>query len=180
MDSRKFFGGGGPASLILPAGRSPAYPFFRKEKMQPFVLGRGCDAESPERALRRSPCAAQESVPHPGGSFFLYEKSVLRESDSLRGRKKEVCTDLTPQPFPPLKRWDSKGTRPFGRSSRAEPSRSSRCKQKRGRHPEEHSGCLPHFCSRAMQMLNFSAGFDILKSVGNFRRKLPPDSVRRR
>ena len=30
------------------------------------------------------------------GSFFLYEKSVLRESDSLRGRSKEVCTDWPP------------------------------------------------------------------------------------
>ena len=39
--------------------------------------------------------------PHPGGSFFLYEKSVLRESDSLRGRKPEVCTDLTPPLFRP-------------------------------------------------------------------------------
>ena len=29
-------------------------------------------------------------------SFFLYEKSGLGESDSLRGRKPEVCTDLTP------------------------------------------------------------------------------------
>ena len=36
-------------------------------------------------------------------SFFLYEKSVLRESDSLRGRKPEVCTDST-TPFPPLKK----------------------------------------------------------------------------
>ena len=37
----------------------------------------------------------------------------------------------TPPLFPPLKKplkgWDSKGTRPFGRSSRAEPSRSSLC-----------------------------------------------------
>ncbi len=32
------------------------------------------------------------------GSFFLYEKSVLRESDFLCGRRKEVCTDLT-HPF---------------------------------------------------------------------------------
>ena len=39
--------------------------------------------------------------PHAGGSFFLYEKSVLRESDSLRGRKPEVCTDLTPPLFRP-------------------------------------------------------------------------------
>ncbi len=39
--------------------------------------------------------------PHAGGSFFLYEKSVLRESDSLRGSDSEVCTDLTPNPFRP-------------------------------------------------------------------------------
>ena len=45
-------------------------------------------------------CAAG-STPHAGGSFFLYEKSVLRESNSLRGRKPEVCTDLTPNPFRP-------------------------------------------------------------------------------
>ncbi len=37
-------------------------------------------------------------------SFFLYEKSVLRESDCLRGREGEVCTDLTSTPFPPLKK----------------------------------------------------------------------------
>ncbi len=35
------------------------------------------------------------------GSFFLYEKSVLWGSDSLRGRKPEVCTDLTPNLFRP-------------------------------------------------------------------------------
>ncbi len=39
------------------------------------------------------------STPHAGGSFFLYEKSVLRESDYLCGRKPEVCTDLTPPLF---------------------------------------------------------------------------------
>ncbi len=38
------------------------------------------------------------------GSFFLYEKSVLRKSDCLRGRSKEVCTDLPLPPFPPLKK----------------------------------------------------------------------------
>ncbi len=48
-------------------------------------------------------CAAG-STPHAGGSFFLYEKSVLRESDYLRDRKPKVCTDLTPTPFPPLKK----------------------------------------------------------------------------
>ncbi len=51
------------------------------------------------------------SIQHAGGSFFLYEKSVLRESDYLRGRKPEVCTDLPPL-FPPLKRRESKGN-PF-------------------------------------------------------------------
>ena len=45
-------------------------------------------------------CGAQ-NIPHAGGSFFLYEKSVLRESDSLRGSDSEVCTDLTPNPFRP-------------------------------------------------------------------------------
>ena len=49
--------------------------------------------------LRSRLSAAQEVPPHAGGSFFLYEKSVLRESDSLRGRKPEVSTDLTPTPF---------------------------------------------------------------------------------
>ncbi len=55
-------------------------------------------------SLRRNSGAAQGIPPHAGWSFFLYEKSVLRESDSLRGRKPEVCTDLTPTPFPPLKK----------------------------------------------------------------------------
>ncbi len=50
-----------------------------------------------------------DTATHAGGSFFLYEKSVLRESDYLRGRSKEVCTDLAPPLFPPLKRWESKG-----------------------------------------------------------------------
>ena len=35
------------------------------------------------------------SLDNVAKSFFLYEKSVLCESDSLRGRSKEVCTDLT-------------------------------------------------------------------------------------
>ncbi len=118
-------------------GRSPAYPFFRKEKIQPHVRRRQYDAESLKRVLLRSCflqgamlcharnppairfapgpppfnkggkgflrltesvqtlCAAGTTL-HAGGSFFLYEKSVLRESDSLRGRKKEVSADLTP------------------------------------------------------------------------------------
>ena len=130
-------------------GRSPAYPFFRKEKIHPHRRRRDCDAESPERVLLRSglsagvkrcatlgiplpsasllalprrfvrsgiqggkrflrrtefaqesPCGA-ESVLHAGWSFFLYEKSVLRELDHLRGSGSEVCTDLTPPLFRP-------------------------------------------------------------------------------
>ena len=149
-----------------PQGRSPAYPFFRKEKIHPHRRRRNCDAESPERVLLRScflrggawaartvslPCPRRSfgtyergdrrrtngtavvegfrswhkvpprracergnitletfcgigTTPHAGGSFFLYEKSVLRESDYLRGRKPEVSTDSTPPLFPPLKK----------------------------------------------------------------------------
>ncbi len=144
--------------------RSPAYPLFRKEKIQLHRRHSTCVAESPERILLRSglsmwgetlcykrnppvratactyrseaqPQSAQkprcgtESIPHAGGSFFLYEKSVLRESDSLRGREKEVCTNLT-HPFSALKKalkiTGIQGeSLPLGRCSRAEPSRSS-------------------------------------------------------
>jgi hypothetical protein len=45
-------------------------------------------------------CGAGSS-PHAGRSFFLYEKSVLRESVFLRGREREICTDLTPHLFRP-------------------------------------------------------------------------------
>ncbi len=47
------------------------------------------------------------STPHAEGSFFLYEKSVLRESDWLRGRRTEVCTDST-TPFSALKKPSKK------------------------------------------------------------------------
>jgi hypothetical protein len=90
-----------PTSLVLPAW-SIAH-FFVKKK---WVGGAG-------------------TIPHPGGSFFLYEKSVLRESDSLRGRRPESLYRLNPQPFPPLKKMGIQGgPAPLGRSSRAEPSRS--------------------------------------------------------
>ncbi len=51
----------------------------------------------------QKPLCGAGSTPHAGGSFFLYEKSVLRESDCLCDRKRKVCTDLTP-PLPPLKK----------------------------------------------------------------------------
>ena len=99
--------------LCFPQGRSPAYPFFRKEKIQPYRRRRDYDAESPGRVLLRSGLSARRglvlrteykgiSAPHAGRSFFLYEKSVLRESDSLRSRSQEICTDSPPF-FPPLK-----------------------------------------------------------------------------
>ncbi len=47
------------------------------------------------KSAQKPRCGAG-SIPHRGGSFFLYEKSVLRESDHLCGRKLEVCTDLNP------------------------------------------------------------------------------------
>ncbi len=62
----------------------------------------------------QEPWCGAGSTPHAGGSFFLYEKSVLRESDSLRGRKPEVCTDLTPPLFRPSKALKKDGI-PKGR-----------------------------------------------------------------
>ena len=50
----------------------------------------------PRSESPRKLCAAQETSSQAGGSFFLYEKSVLRESNYLCGRKRKVCTDLTP------------------------------------------------------------------------------------
>ena len=103
-----------PASLLPRGAGSPWIPVF-------FGVGGG------DGRLRPSPCLADapfvvdrppthflvkkkfipiggaETTPHAGGSFFLYEKSVLRESDHLCGRRKEVCTDLTPTPFRPSK-----------------------------------------------------------------------------
>ena len=59
-------------------------------------------SEALSQVCTETPCGAGTTT-HPGGSFFLYEKSVLQESDSLRGREREVCTDST-TPFPPLKK----------------------------------------------------------------------------
>ena len=72
------------------------------------------------------------SILHPQGSFFLYEKSGLRESDCLRGRRKEVCADSTP-PFPALKKTGIQGeSLPLGgargRASRSCPSSAQRSK----------------------------------------------------
>ncbi len=63
--------------------RNPPTRTYRSEALSPSA---------------QKPLCGAGSTPQAGGSFFLYEKSVLRESDSLRGRSKEVCTDLT-HPF---------------------------------------------------------------------------------
>ena len=97
----------------------------------------------PRRACERGSitletfCAAG-SPPHAGGSFFLYEKSVLRESDSLRGRRTEVFTDLTPPLFRPSKALKKDGIpkglvhdAPLAAHLRIRRSRIPRCVVKR-------------------------------------------------
>jgi hypothetical protein len=80
-----------------------AHSFCKEQRRNTLEIPRPSSEACKERKrlLRRTEFAQKllcgaESTPHPGGSFFLYEKSVLRESDSLRGGGKEVCTDLTP------------------------------------------------------------------------------------
>ncbi len=51
-----------------PQSRAPAYPFFRKEKIQLHRRRRRCDAESPERVLLRS--------------YSLRGGSIVRRSES--------------------------------------------------------------------------------------------------
>ena len=82
------------------ADRPPTH-FFVKKKFIP-----ACGADTTTLKVSGVFCYAHTlcgagSIPHAVRSFFLYEKSVLRESDSLRGRGKEVCTDLTPPLFRP-------------------------------------------------------------------------------
>ncbi len=58
-----------------PQGRSPAYPFFRKEKIQPHRRRRNCDAESLERVLLRSyPLRRKESPVRRRELFSLRKK----------------------------------------------------------------------------------------------------------
>ena len=74
---------------------SPEVPFFNS-RTEDF----GVPASN--RVCAGIRCGAG-SPRHAGQSFFLYEKSVERESDFLRGRRPKVCTDLTPPLFRPSK-----------------------------------------------------------------------------
>ncbi len=124
LGTRKFFWGVGafPADTSCVVDRPPTH-FFVKKKFSPTCGAGAATQKVPSvfwyardflfrvkhcatlggfiPSLRGNPCAAQESTPHAGGSFFLYVKSGLRESDCLRGRKPEVCTDSTPPLFRP-------------------------------------------------------------------------------
>ena len=80
----------------------PPTHFFVKKKFIPV-----CGAAPATQKVSSVRCAESlggtGGIPYAGGSFFLYEKSVLRESDSLRGRREEVSTDLTPTLSAPKK-----------------------------------------------------------------------------
>ncbi len=78
--------------------------------------GTPCAAERARDFLRCSLCAACWA------EFFLYEKMGRRAIDHAESVSKagtEILPPITP------KRWDSKGTRLFGESARAELSRPS-------------------------------------------------------
>ncbi len=78
----------------------PPTHFFVKKKFIP-TCGVGAATQSVPGVLccTQMLCGA-ESIPHAGGSFFLYEKSLLRESDCLRGRGGSLYR-LNPQLFRP-------------------------------------------------------------------------------
>ena len=61
-----------------------ASPFLQNQQ-NPFLCA--C-----RKSAQKLPCGAGSTL-HAGWSFFLYEKSVLHESDCLRGSGQEVCTD---------------------------------------------------------------------------------------
>ena len=96
------------AAAPFVADRPPTH-FFVKKKFIPASGAEGATQKASSGFCCAHTFCGTGSIPHPGGSFFLYEKSVLRELDCLCGRNKEVYTDLIPPLFPPLKRRESKG-----------------------------------------------------------------------
>ena len=89
------------ATLGIPLPSASLLALPRRFVRSGIQGGQGDSASN--KVCAEIPMRRRENTPHAEGSFFLYEKSVLRESDSLRGRKPEVCTDLTP-PFSALKK----------------------------------------------------------------------------
>ena len=86
----------------------------------------------PLRSITLETFCGAETTTQAGGSFFLYEKSVLRESDCLRGRKPEVSTDLT-HPFSAPKKALKKLRVPRG--FRSPMRRQRRITETRGQSP---------------------------------------------
>ena len=110
LDSRLFWGGWDGrlrpspylADTPFVVDRPPTH-FFVKKKFIPAGGAETATQKVPDGfCCAHTLCGARNALP-AGRSFFLYEKSVLRESDCLRGRKREVCTDLTHPLFPSLK-----------------------------------------------------------------------------
>ncbi len=126
--SPRFAGTSFPADTSRRDDRPPTH-FFVKKKFSPAGGAETTTQKVPNVFYRAHTLCGAGSIPHAEGSFFLYEKSVLRESDSLCGREQKVCTDLTP--FPALKKMGIQGgPGPLGRArdsvSRSCPSATQR------------------------------------------------------
>ena len=111
-------------SFLLPRRESDSrkYAFFVKKKdpwvQNPKSVGPTKRLSLPfgKEIVRRTCCPARRA------EFFLYEKMGRRAivpAESISEARTEILHPITP------KRWESKGTRPLGKCSRAELSRFS-------------------------------------------------------
>ncbi len=80
----------------------PPTRFFVKKKFIP-TYGAESTTQKASSVLCAGSLVRRREYPARRRELFSLRKSVLRESDSLRGREREVCTDLTPKPFFALK-----------------------------------------------------------------------------
>jgi hypothetical protein len=110
LDSRLFGGGDGRlrpspylADTPFVVDRPPTH-FFVKKKFIPTGGAETATQKVPSVFCCAHAFCGTGSTTHAGGSFFLYEKSILRESDYLRGREPEVSTDWIPPLFSALKK----------------------------------------------------------------------------
>ncbi len=89
----------------VPRSESPCHPLRSWPSPRRFVRSgiQGGQGDSASNKFCVEITVQRRTYSHAGGSFFLYEKSVLRESDYLRGRREEVCTDPN-NPFSALKK----------------------------------------------------------------------------